>query len=63
MSYEELVVKKAREDGEVIGFEIGRMQAQLAVVRRLIESGVPMDAIVRTTRLSEEEIRLIAKRD
>jgi predicted transposase/invertase (TIGR01784 family) len=53
--------EKGKEEGIEIGVEKGSNQKARAIARELLKIGMPIEQIVQTTGLSEEEIAEIAE--
>lgn len=53
---------KGRAEGEAKGRAEGRAEERIANARSLMANGVPMDAIIKSLRLTPEEIELLSKK-
>lgn len=54
-------LETGRKEGEVIGEQRGRNEAKMEIILSLLEDKTPLAKISHWTKLSEQEIRQIAK--
>ncbi len=51
--------EEGREEGKEIGIGIGRKEEKIEIAKSLLSNNVPIDVIVQSTGLTEEEINLL----